>query len=182
MKLRMLVQSKPHRLGRKQMTNVKDVAYQFEAVQVSMNKDKNGFNLRLCIHPDDVPDGLLRDWVGSRYGVAMVRINEHEEVDIKPTELEGQRLVKSAIMSCKEPEFWEVLMDEIGESNHFLSESSYYLFTDNIDNEKNCIQALKGFLNIESRKELATNEVAQAKFKNLRKKAWELKNDQHKDR
>ena len=47
------------------MTNVKDVAYQFEAVQVSMNKDKNGFNLRLCIHPDDVPDGLLRDWVGA---------------------------------------------------------------------------------------------------------------------
>ena len=163
------------------MTNVKDVAYNFEAVQVSMNKDKNGFNLRLCIHPDDVPDGLLRDWVGSRYGVAMVRINDHEEVDIKPTELEGQRLVKSAIMSCKEPEFWEALMDEIKYYNHFLS-SSYYLFTDNIDNEKNCIQALKGFLNIESRKELATNEVAQAKFKSLRKKAWEIKNDQHKDR
>ena len=164
------------------MTNVKDVAYQFEAVQVALRKDKNGYNLHLCVHPDDIPVGLLRDYVGSRYGVAMVRINDQEEVDIKPTELEGQRLVKSAIMSCKEPEFWEVLMDEIGESNHFLSESSYYLFTDNIDNEKNCIQALKGFLNIESRKELATNEVAQAKFKNLRKKAWELKNDQHKDR
>lgn len=164
------------------MTNVKDVAYQFEAVQVALRKDKNGYNLHLCVHPDDIPVGLLRDYVGSRYGVAMVRINDQEEVDINPTELEGQRLVKSAIMSCKEPEFWEVLMDEIGESNHFLSESSYYLFTDNIDNEKNCIQALKGFLNIESRKELATNEVAQAKFKNLRKKAWELKNDQHKDR
>ena len=164
------------------MTNVKDLAYNFEAVQVALRKDKNGYNLVLCVHPDDVPVGLLRDWVGTRYGVAMVRINDQEEIDINPTELEGQRLVKSAIMSCKEPEFWEVLMDEIGESNHFLSESSYYLFTDNIDNEKNCIQALKGFLNIESRKELATNEVAQAKFKNLRKKAWELKNDQHKDR
>ena len=164
------------------MTNVKDLAYNFEAVQVALRKDKNGYNLVLCVHPDDVPVGLLRDRVGTRYGVAMVRINDQEEIDINPTELEGQRLVKSAIMSCKEPEFWEVLMDEIGESNHFLSESSYYLFTDNIDNEKNCIQALKGFLNIESRKELATNEVAQAKFKNLRKKAWELKNDQHKDR
>jgi len=164
------------------MTNVKDLAYNFEAVQVALRKDKNGYNLVLCVHPDDVPVGLLRDRVGTRYGVAMVRINDQEEIDINPTELEGQRMVKSAIMSCKEPEFWEVLMDEIGESNHLLSESSYYLFTDNIDNEKNCIQALKGFLNIESRKELATNEVAQAKFKNLRKKAWELKNDQHKDR
>ena len=164
------------------MTNVKDVAYQFEAVQVSMNKDKNGFNLRLCIHPDDVPDGLLRDWVGSRYGVAMVRINEHEEIDIKPTELEGQRLVKSAIMSCKEPVFWEVLMDEIGESTHFLAESCYHLFTDNIDSEEVCVKVLKDYLKINSRKDLATNEIAQAKFKNLRKKAWDIKNDKHKDR
>ena len=109
MKLRMLVQSKPHRLGRKQITNVKDVAYQFEAVQVALRKDKNGYNLHLCVHPDDIPVGLLRDYVGSRYGVAMVRINDQEEVDINPTELEGQRLVKSAIMSCKEPEFWEAL-------------------------------------------------------------------------
>ena len=102
--------------GRKQMTNVKDLAYNFEAVQVALRKDKNGYNLVLCVHPDDVPVGLLRDRVGTRYGVAMVRINDQEEIDINPTELEGQRLVKSAIMSCKEPEFWEVLMDEIGES------------------------------------------------------------------
>ena len=153
------------------MTNVKDVAYQFEAVQVSMNKDKNGFNLRLCIHPDDVPDGLLRDWVGSRYGVAMVRINEHEELDIKPTELEGQRLVKSAIMSCKEPEFWEA-----------LSNTSYKRSLINIDSEEVCVKTLKDYLKINSRKELATNEIAQAKFKNLRKKAWDIKNDKHKDR
>lgn len=180
MKLRMLVQSKPHLLGRKQMTNVKDVAYQFEAVQVSMNKDKNGFNLRLCIHPDDVPDGLLRDWVGSRYCVAMVRINEHEEVDIKPTELEGQRLVKSAIMSCKEPEFWEALMDAIDESNFYAHD--YHLMSEGINSEELCTRFLKRFLHIQSRKELATDTLAQTKFKKIRKAAWEIKNDQHKDR
>tara|TARA_A100000171_G_C2095418_1_gene126774 strand:+ start:464 stop:952 length:489 start_codon:yes stop_codon:yes gene_type:complete len=162
------------------MTNVKDVAYQFEAVQVSMNKDKNGFNLRLCIHPDDVPDGLLRDWVGSRYGVAMVRINEHEEVDIKPTELEGQRLVKSAIMSCKEPEFWEALMNTIKYYNNLRT--SNYQKEYNIDSEEVCVKALKAYLKINSRKELATNELAQVQFKNLRKIAWEIKNDQHKNR
>ena len=54
--------------------------------------------------------------------------------------------------------------------------------TDNIDSEERCVKALKGFLNIESRKELATNEMAQAKFKELRQRAWEIKNDQHKDR
>lgn len=161
------------------MSDIKDIAYKFEAVQVSLRKDKNGYNLVLCLHPDDAPDGLLRDWVGTRYGVAMVRINENEEVDIKPNELEGQRLVKSSIMCCKEPEFWEVLMDEIAESNHFLMESSYHLMTDNIDSEDRCSKALKGFLNIESRKELAHNEMAQAKFKELRQKAWNMKNDKH---
>ena len=171
MKLRMLVQSKPHRLGRKRMTNVKDVAYQFEAVQVALRKDKNGYNLHLCVHPDDIPVGLLRDYVGSRYGVAMVRINEHEEIDINPTELEGQRLVKSAIMSCKEPEFWEA-----------LSSTSYQRSLINIDSEEVCVKVLKDYLKINSRKDLATNEIAQAKFKNLRKKAWDIKNDKHKDR
>ena len=58
----------------------------------------------------------------------MVRINEHEEVDINPTELEGQRLVKSAIMSCKEPEFWEALMDAIDESNFYAHD--YHLMSD----------------------------------------------------
>tara|TARA_R100000234_G_scaffold48820_1_gene29261 strand:- start:184 stop:648 length:465 start_codon:yes stop_codon:yes gene_type:complete len=154
------------------MTNVKDLAYNFEAVQVALRKDKNGYNLVLCVHPDDVPVGLLRDRVGTRYGVAMVRINDQEEIDINPTELEGQRMVKSAIMSCKEPEFWEALEHS----------TEPFFLTSKIDSEELCVEALKGFLNIESRKELATNEVAQAKFKNLRKKAWELKNDQHKDR
>ena len=171
MKLRMLVQSKPHRLGRKQMTNVKDVAYQFEAVQVALRKDKNGYNLHLCVHPDDIPVGLLRDYVGSRYGVAMVRINDQEEVDINPTELEGQRLVKSAIMCCKEPEFWEALQS-----------TSYKRSLIDIDSEEVCVKALKDYLKINSRKDLATNEIAQAKFKNLRKKAWDIKNDKHKDR
>ena len=172
MKLRMLVQSKPHRLGRKQMTNVKDLAYNFEAVQVALRKDKNGYNLVLCVHPDDVPVGLLRDRVGTRYGVAMVRINDQEEIDINPTELEGQRMVKSAIMSCKEPEFWEALEHS----------TEPFFLTSKIDSEELCVKALKGYLNIQSRKELATNEIAQTKFKYLRKIAWEIKNDQHKDR
>ena len=180
MKLRMLVQSKQHRLGRKQMTNVKDLAYNFEAVQVALRKDKNGYNLVLCVHPDDVPVGLLRDRVGTRYGVAMVRINDQEEIDINPTELEGQRLVKSAIMSCKEPEFWEALMNTIKYYNNLRT--SNYQKEYNIDSEEVCVKALKEYLKINSRKELATNELAQAQFKNLRKIAWEIKNDQHKDR
>lgn len=50
----------------------------FEAVKVALKQDKNGFILTLCVHPDQIPEELLRDFVGARYGVAMVRINDDE--------------------------------------------------------------------------------------------------------
>jgi hypothetical protein len=146
------------------MSDIRDIAVKFEAVKVSMTQDKNGFNLRLCVHPDDVPDDLFRDWVGTRYGVAMVRINDHEEPDISPDQLERKRLVKSAIMCCKEPEFWEVLQTQ-----------SKPLGTLKIKSEEDCTIALKGYLNIGSRNELEHNELAQSKFKSLRAKYMESK-------
>ena len=149
------------------MSDIRDIAVKFEAVKVSMTQDKNGFNLRLCVHPDDVPDDLFRDWVGTRYGVAMVRINDHEEPDISPDQLERKRLVKSAIMCCKEPEFWEVLHTQatMTLSNTFPA----------IKSEQDCTIALKGYLNIGSRNELEHNELAQSKFKSLRAKYMESK-------
>ena len=48
----------------------------FEAVKTSMMQDKNGTNIRLTIHPNDVPPQLHKDWVGSRYMVVMVKIND----------------------------------------------------------------------------------------------------------
>lgn len=52
----------------------------FEAIKVSLKQDRTGFILTLNIHPDDIPEDLLRDFVGARYGVAMVRINDDESV------------------------------------------------------------------------------------------------------
>ena len=48
----------------------------FEAVKTSMMQDKNGTNIRLTIHPNDVPQDLHKAWVGSRYMVVMVKLNE----------------------------------------------------------------------------------------------------------
>tara|TARA_R110000796_G_scaffold26400_3_gene73490 strand:- start:927 stop:1169 length:243 start_codon:yes stop_codon:yes gene_type:complete len=48
----------------------------FEAVKTSMMQDKNGTNIKLTIHPNDVPQKLHKDWVGSRYMVVMVKIND----------------------------------------------------------------------------------------------------------
>ena len=88
------------------MTDIRDVGINFEAVKVSMTQDKNGFNLRLCVHPDEVPDDLFRDWVGSRYLVVMVKIDDNDQPEIRPEQVENKRLVTSAIMCCNAPEFW----------------------------------------------------------------------------
>ena len=48
----------------------------FEAVKTSMMQDKNGTNIKLTIHRNDVPQDLHKDWVGSRYMVVMVKVNE----------------------------------------------------------------------------------------------------------
>ena len=48
----------------------------FEAVKTSMMQDKNGTNIKLTIHPNDVPQDLHKDWVGSRSMVVMVKLNE----------------------------------------------------------------------------------------------------------
>jgi uncharacterized protein YcgL (UPF0745 family) len=52
---------------------------QYEAVKVAMKQDKTGIVLTLNIHPDEVPESLMRDYVGARYQVVMVRLNGEEK-------------------------------------------------------------------------------------------------------
>lgn len=44
-----------------------------------MKQDRTGYILTLSIHPDEVPDEILRDFVGARYQVVMVRLNGAEQ-------------------------------------------------------------------------------------------------------
>ena len=59
----------------------------FEAVKTSMMQDKNGTNIRLTIHPNDVPPDLHKDWVGSRYMVVMVKLNEDGTPDTRSNDV-----------------------------------------------------------------------------------------------
>lgn len=83
-------------------------ALQFEAVKVALKQDKTGFVLTLNIHPDEIPEELLRDFVGARYGVAMVRILEDESV------VDYKNRVKQAGILCKSSEFQYWLKNVIG--------------------------------------------------------------------
>jgi len=50
----------------------------FEAVKITLKQDKTGYVLTMCIHPNELPDEVLRDFVGARYQVVMVRLTEDE--------------------------------------------------------------------------------------------------------
>jgi hypothetical protein len=79
------------------------VALQFEARKVALKQDRTGYVLTLSLHPDEVPEEILRDFVGTRYACAIVRIQDDET----PTAYNNR--VQKAGMLCKNPNFWDYL-------------------------------------------------------------------------
>jgi len=115
---------------------------QFEAVKINLTQNRTGYVLTLSIHPDDVPEGVLRDFVGARYQVVMVRLND----DNTPLNRDVYKdPVKVAGILCKDPLFQKYLV----ETNAILSED-----------EAPAIQWLRHELGILSRAELADNKDA----------------------
>lgn len=82
------------------------VALQFEARKVALKQDRTGFVLTLAIHPDECPEEILRDFVGARYGCALVRIQDDESAT------NYNNRTKKAGMLCKEIRFQDFL--EVG--------------------------------------------------------------------
>lgn len=110
---------------------------QFEARKVALKQDRTGFILTLSLHPDEVPDELLRDFVGARYACAFVRINDDES----PVNY-NNRVQKAGIL-CRSEEFQQFL---------------------NVGSEDKAIAELCKRCGIESRTELHGNKVAQIIF------------------
>jgi hypothetical protein len=116
------------------------MALQFEARKVALKQDRTGFVLTLAIHPDECPEEILRDFVGARYGCAMVRIQDDESAT------PYNNRVQSAGMLCKQPTFQEFL---------------------DVDSEAAAAAELCKRCGIESRTELHGNEVAKMIFDDL---------------
>lgn len=51
----------------------------FEALKVSLRQSKDGINITLAIHPDDVEAELMADPIGSRYHVWVERVDDDEK-------------------------------------------------------------------------------------------------------
>lgn len=123
---------------------------QFEAVKVAIKQDKTGYVLTLSIHPDEIPAEIMRDFVGSRYQVVMVRLNG-EEKPMNREQEHARDIIRTAGILCRDKAFHKFLL-ETGQ----IFEAS----------EAEAINWLKSELKIVSRSELSTN-VPAAKQLNL---------------
>jgi hypothetical protein len=136
---------------------------QFEAKKVALKQTKDGHVLTLAIHPDESPDEILRDFVGARYMVVMVRLDEDEK-PLNREEYAGTQMVKLAGMLCRDKEFWEYLHEE----------GSLY-----DKSEKECIEWMQHYLVVGSRSEIKTNLAAQKALKDIytEYKEWKTTNN-----
>ena len=136
-------------------------ALSFEAVKVRITQNKQGVYLVLNVHPDEVPEELLRSCVGQRYYCALVGIQEDETpVPHQPIrkKTSGQKYVDRAGIMAREKEFWEFA---------------------EVENEEDASEFIRSFCNIHSRSELKNNEFAQILFDDINKKynKWYEQND-----
>ena len=124
----------------------------FEAVKIAMKQDRTGYILTLSVHPDEVPDEIYRDFVGARYQVVMVRLDEQGE----PLDRNAFRNpVKEAGMLCRDKGF----IDYLFETSQIEEKS-----------EKHASEWLKSECFIFSRAELKDNRLACARL-------WQIEED-----
>jgi len=135
------------------MSEIKDLAINFEAVKIAMNQDKNGLILKLAIHPSDAPQDLVVAPVGTRYMVAAVMLNDQDEPVKGVKKREADTVISIAGALCRNPRFQDWLLD----TGFAIS-----------NNEKGAVDAVRDFCGITSRSEFSTNENARNKFMVLR--------------
>jgi hypothetical protein len=117
---------------------------QFESVKVALKQDNSGYVLTLRIHPDEISEEILRDFVGARYMTVLVRLTEEERPMNREAEL-GRDMVRVAGMLCRDPMFWE-----------FLDESSAIFDK----SEAEATDWMQTYLRVDSRSDIAKNKQA----------------------
>ena len=130
----------------------------FEAVNVALKQDKTGYMLTLNIHPDEIDEAIMRDFVGSRYQVVMVRLNTDERPMDREQDLSSD-YVRIAGMLCRDAGF-----------HKFLQEGGHIFLM----SEEEATDWLKETLSIESRTEIKNNARAIEQLRGIYKEyqAW----------
>ena len=111
---------------------------------MAMKQDRTGYVLTLSLHPDDIPDEILRDFVGARYQVVMVRLDGSDQPMVREQEYAPDP-VKIAGILCRDVDFHRYLV----EAGNILEAT-----------EKETIDWMRNEFGIASRAELKTNTGA----------------------
>lgn len=135
------------------MTEIREMADSFEAKKIAQTQDKNGYILKLVIHPNDIPEAVLRDFVGQRYMVSLVRMNDEDEPVPSADLAEGLKAVKVAGALCSDGRFQEWLFNngDIPAINETLA-----------------VDFVRKFCGVKSRAELKTSSGARQRLYALR--------------
>lgn len=116
----------------------------FECVKVALKQDRTGYILTLSVHPDEIPEELMRDFVGARYMCALARINDDE------TQTPYKNRVKRAGMLARAKTFHEWLAQDYG------------ILTEGVEDV--AVDFIHQTCSIQSRTELNGNKKAQKLF------------------
>jgi hypothetical protein len=134
-------------------TDYQDATSKFEAVQLAMNKDKTGYILKLSIHPNDAPEDMLRDPVGTRYMFVAVRIGDEGEAIMSPSIKDGIMAVNVAGALARDTRFQNWCVQQ--ELTDVISEAA-------------AADAIRTYAGVHSRSELKLNSKARRRFLALR--------------
>jgi hypothetical protein len=132
---------------------------QFEGRKIAMKQDRTGYVLTLSVHPDELPEMLVRDFVGARYQIVMVRLTDDDTPMVREQEYPSKDLVRLAGVLCRDPLF-----------HAFLVETGQVFEED----EDTATAWLRMELNIHTRAELKTNQTAATQFRYIHQEfqAW----------
>lgn len=135
------------------MSDIRDAAINCEVVKIGMSQDKNGHILKLAIHPNDLPQDLVLDQLGSRYVMALVKLNDQDEPVKGEKKREADNIIASAGALCRNKRFQAWLVNN---GNAFeVSEAS-------------AVEAIRDMCEITSRSEFSTSQKARDAFIEIR--------------
>jgi hypothetical protein len=133
--------------------DIKTVATAFECVKIAMSQSKDGHILKLAIHPNDIPESVIRDLVGTRYQLALVRLDDESKPVASAVDEAGKKAVKIAGTLCGDENFQQYLA-QMGYAEE-MSESAASTY-------------VREWCGISSRKELQHNSEARERLSGLR--------------
>lgn len=129
----------------------RDNAIQVEIVKVAMTQDKNGYIMRIALHPSDDIAPLISAPVGARFVAAFVEVDEHQQPVVRKKS--SPQVMQAGMLVQQQP------------FRDWMHASNYASGTD----EGSCLAGLYNLLGITSRSQLADNEDARNKWDRIYK-------------